>query len=184
MNVSVNEAVVFDEAELAAGDAKRWLNALTREEIQELRRMNDWRSWASLAVDWGLVFASFALVAYAPNPLTILLALVVIGTRQLGLSVLMHEAAHRTLLKNRTLNDFVGNWLCAYPVWSDIGPYRRYHLQLDGRRSRPEPGNAVSRDVGEHAAQNMARPHRTNGVEACEVCAEARSRWLQRAAVR
>jgi fatty acid desaturase len=41
----------------------------------------------------------------------------------------MHEAAHRTLLRNRTLNDWVGNWLCAYPVWSDIGPYRRYHLQ-------------------------------------------------------
>jgi len=129
MNMNVSEAVVLDEAELAAGDAKRWLDALTRDEIQELRRMNDWRSWGSLSVDWGLVFASFALVAYAPNPLTILLALAVIGTRQLGLSVLMHEAAHRTLLKNRAANDFVGNWLCAYPVWSDIGPYRRYHLQ-------------------------------------------------------
>ena len=100
--------------------------------------MNDWRSWGSLTVDWGLVFASFALVAYAPSPLTILLGLVVIGTRQLGLSVLMHEAAHRTLLENRTLNDFVGNWLCAYPVWSDIGPYRRYHLQHHAKNWTPE----------------------------------------------
>ena len=73
--------------------------------------------------------AAFALVAYAPNPLTVLLALAVIGTRQLGLSVLMHEAAHRTLFANRALNDVVGNWLCAYPVWSDLRPYRRYHLQ-------------------------------------------------------
>ena len=124
-----SEAVALDAAELAAGDAKRWLDALTREEIQQLRQMTDWHSWLSIVADWGLVFASFALVAYAPNPLTILLALVVIGTRQLGLAVLMHEAAHRTLLKNRALNDFVGSWLCAYPVWSDIGPYRRYHLQ-------------------------------------------------------
>jgi fatty acid desaturase len=123
------EAAVVDPAELAAGDSKRWLASLTREEIQELRQMNDWRSWGSFIANWGLVGASFALVAYAPNPLTILVALVVIGTRQLGLSVLMHEAAHRTLFRSRALNDFVGNWLCAYPVWSDIVPYRRYHLQ-------------------------------------------------------
>ena len=123
------EAPVIDTTELAAGDAKRWLDALTRTEIHELRRMNDWQSWASVLVDWGLVFASFALVAYLPNPLIILFALAVIGTRQLGLSVLMHEAAHHTLFKNRRVNDIVGNWLCAYPVWSDIGPYRRYHLQ-------------------------------------------------------
>ncbi len=122
-------APLVDATELAAGDATRWLDALTREEIQDLRQMNDWHSWASLLTNWGLVFASFAMVAYLPNPLTILLALAVIGTRQLGLSVLMHEAAHRTLFKKRAVNDFVGNWLCAYPVWSDLGPYRRYHLQ-------------------------------------------------------
>jgi fatty acid desaturase len=123
------DAGVIDVAELAAGDSKRWLDALTRAEIQQLRQMNDWYSWVSVITNWGLVFASFALVASVPNPLTILFALAVIGTRQLGLSVLMHEAAHRTLFKNRTLNDVAGNWLCAYPVWSDIGPYRRYHLQ-------------------------------------------------------
>ena len=127
--MNASEAVVLDASELAAGDAKRWLDALTREEIQELRQMNDWHSWASIATNWGLIFASFALVAHAPNPFTVLLALAIIGTRQLGVSVLMHEAAHRTLFKNRTVNDTVGNWLCGYPVWSDLGPYRRYHLQ-------------------------------------------------------
>jgi fatty acid desaturase len=121
-------ATVVDPTELAAGDAKRWLDALTREDIQQLRQMRDRHSWASLLTNWGLVCAAFVAVAYAPNPLTILLALAVIGTRQLGLSILMHEAAHRTLFKNRTLNDAVGSWLCAYPVWSDLGPYRRYHL--------------------------------------------------------
>ena len=115
--------------EVAAGDAKRWLGALTRDDIQALRQMHDWRSWASLLADWGLIGAAFALVARAPNPLTVLIALVVIGTRQLGLSVLMHEAAHRTLFSNRVVNDWVGNWLCGFPVWSDLRPYRRYHLQ-------------------------------------------------------
>jgi len=57
------------------------------------------------------------------------LALFVIGARQLGFAVLMHEAAHRSLFRNRAVNDWVGNWLCAYPVWGDLVPYRPYHLQ-------------------------------------------------------
>ena len=105
------------------------MNGLTRAEIQELLEMNDWRTWWSIIVDWGLIAASFALVAVAPNPFTIVLALFVIGARQLGLAVLMHEAAHRSLLSNRKVNDRVGNWLCAYPIWSDVHPYRPYHLQ-------------------------------------------------------
>jgi fatty acid desaturase len=44
------------------------------------------------------------------------------------MAVVMHEAAHRTLLGNRKLNDWAGNWLAAYPVWADVAPYRRYHL--------------------------------------------------------
>jgi len=105
------------------------MTQLTREEIKDLLTMRDWRSWSSLVVDWALIGASFALVAAAPNPVTIVVALFVIGARQLGLAVLMHEAAHRTLLRDRRWNDGVGNWLCAYPIWSDTVPYRPYHLQ-------------------------------------------------------
>jgi fatty acid desaturase len=106
-----------------------WREAITRDEIAELLEMNDLHTWISIAVNWGLVAASFALVALSPGVLTVLVALVLIGTRQLGLAVLMHEASHRSLLGNRRLNDWVGNWLCAYPVWSDLHPYRAYHLQ-------------------------------------------------------
>ncbi len=102
---------------------------LSREEIRELLQLSDLRAWWSIAVDWGLIAASFALVARWPSPLTVIVALFVIGARQLGLAVLMHEAAHRTLFRSRWLNDVVGNWLCAYPIWSDLHPYRPYHLQ-------------------------------------------------------
>jgi fatty acid desaturase len=52
----------------------------------------------------------------------------VIAARQLGMAIVMHEAAHRTLFRNRRLNDWVGNWLGAYPVWAEVAPYRAYHL--------------------------------------------------------
>ncbi len=109
--------------------AERWLDRFTRAEIVELLQFEDRHSWAAFAVNWGLVFASMALVARWPNPLTIVFALFVIAGRQLGMSILMHEASHRTLFKNRRLNDFMGNWLAAYPVWSDLTPYRPYHLK-------------------------------------------------------
>ena len=63
--------------------------------------MTDWKSWASIALDWGITFAAMALVAVWTNPLTIVVALFLIGTRQLGLAVLMHEASHRSLFSNK-----------------------------------------------------------------------------------
>lgn len=108
---------------------EEWKSALSRDEIDALLRMSDLRGWFSVAIDWALIAASFALVYVRPNPLTILLALFLIGGRQLGLAVLMHEAAHRTLFRDRKRNDWVGNWLCGYPVWGDVQPYRNYHLQ-------------------------------------------------------
>ncbi|HEY8156422.1 MAG TPA: fatty acid desaturase family protein [Myxococcota bacterium] len=115
------------------GEARAWRSAITPEELESLLARSDWRSALSIAFDWALVFASFALVAAASGPLTLglslLVALFVIGGRQLGFAVLMHEAAHRTLFANRRLNDFAGNWLCAYPIWADLAPYRNYHLK-------------------------------------------------------
>jgi fatty acid desaturase len=106
-----------------------WREALSRDDIRALLEPSDWKSWCSIGVNWGLIGAAFALVAWWPNPLTVLVALFVIGARQLGMAIIMHEAAHRTLFRNRRLNDWAGNWLCALPIWSDLRPYRPYHLQ-------------------------------------------------------
>jgi fatty acid desaturase len=106
-----------------------WRDVITREELAPLLETDDWRSWLSIGLDWGIVAASLAMVYVWPNPLTAIVAVVLIGARQLGFAVMMHEAAHQTLFKNRALNDWVGNWLCAFPIWADLRPYRRYHLK-------------------------------------------------------
>lgn len=61
-------------------------------------------------------------------PLTIPLCVAVIGTRQLGLAILMHEAAHGGLSPKAGLNDFLGHWLCAVPIGASLAAYRPYHL--------------------------------------------------------
>jgi fatty acid desaturase len=120
-----------------------WRAALTREDVVSLLELHDLRTWGSIVLNWALVFGAFAGVAYWPGPVTIVLALFVIGARQLGFAVLMHEASHRTLLRRRALNDWVGNWLCAYPIWSDLHPYRPYHLKHHART-----GSSEDPDIG------------------------------------
>ncbi|MEE9607317.1 MAG: fatty acid desaturase family protein [Myxococcota bacterium] len=116
-------------SEVATTRWRDWRQALSPDEVNALLEQRDWRSWLSIASNWGIVAGAFALVAAWPNPLTVVLALFVIGARQLGLAVMMHEASHRTLFRSRKWNDRLANWLCAYPIWSDLKPYRPYHIQ-------------------------------------------------------
>jgi fatty acid desaturase len=58
-------------------------------------------------------------------PVTIPLMVLVVGTRQLGLFILMHDAAHGLLHPNRRINDTAA--LCF--GGSELNVYRPYHLQ-------------------------------------------------------
>jgi fatty acid desaturase len=87
---------------------------------------------------WVTIAASIALVALWPNPLTWLIAVMIIGTRQLGLAILMHEAAHGGLHTNKAVNEWIGQWLCAVPVGADLASYRTYHLQHHKFTQQPE----------------------------------------------
>lgn len=110
-----------------------WRQAFTKEEIAELREHDGWQGWQMLIADYGMIAAVMTLVAFYPNAFTVVFALVVIGGRQLGLAIVMHEAAHRTLFNNRKLNDWVGNWLAAYPIYLCADMYRSHHLDHHGK---------------------------------------------------
>ena len=77
---------------------------------------------------WGVIALAIALFGLWPNPLTFLVAIVLVGSRQLGLAILMHEAAHGALFRTQALNEWVGRWLCGMPIIADMSAYRRYHL--------------------------------------------------------
>lgn len=101
----------------------------TPEEWARLTARSDLLGLGMVAHAWALIVLAAALFAAFPNPLTWALAVMVIGARQLGLAILMHEAAHGGLSRNARLNDWVGQWLCAAPVGADLGAYRSYHLK-------------------------------------------------------
>jgi fatty acid desaturase len=108
------------------------------EEWNLLTSRSSWRGMWLVVHAWGTVAAAIALVALWTNPLTWLIAVMVVGARQLGLAILMHEAAHGGIHANKAINEWVGQWLCAVPVGSDLASYRSYHLQHHKFTQQPE----------------------------------------------
>lgn len=104
-------------------------DVLTDEQLADVRRRVIWKGVAMIAHAWALIIGAIALVAWWPNPLTCLLAVAIIGSRQLGLAILMHEGAHGGLSADEKINLALSQWFCAYPVFAETRSYRRYHLK-------------------------------------------------------
>jgi fatty acid desaturase len=85
-----------------------------------------WAGPLLVAHCWGVIALAVAMGVIWP--FLIPLSVAIVGTRQLGLAILMHEAAHGGLSPNRRLNDFLGHWLCAVPIGASLTAYRPYHL--------------------------------------------------------
>jgi fatty acid desaturase len=90
---------------------------------------------------WGVIAAAIALGVW--QPLLIPICIMVIGTRQLGLAILMHEAAHGVLAGNLKLNDVLGHWFCAVPIGASLTAYRPYHLAHHRFAQQPEDPDLI-----------------------------------------
>lgn len=104
-------------------------DVFTPEEWARVSAKSSWRGLALVACAWGLIIAAGAMFIVWPNPFTYILAVMLIGARQLGLAILMHDAAHGALHPNAKINDWVGEWLCAAPVGARLDSYRAYHIK-------------------------------------------------------
>ena len=117
---------------------------LSKEEIQAFTSRSDLMGGWQVACNWMLIVAIFAIVIHWTNPLTVVLAILFLGGRQLGLAVLMHEAGHKTLFRTERLNETIGQWLCAYPVLGDVTAYgasHRTHHRFAGTDQDPDLPN-------------------------------------------
>ncbi|MBL8915130.1 MAG: fatty acid desaturase family protein [Archangium sp.] len=113
--------------------AATWLSP---EEISQFTRASNASGALSIATSWALIAAAFVLLAHFPtSPLAWLTTLVILGGRQLALAILMHECAHHSLFATPALNQHVGQWLCAAPVWQRLTDYRTHHIKHHGRTS-------------------------------------------------
>jgi fatty acid desaturase len=100
---------------------------LTAEERKSLLKMNDFRAFIEVASHWMWIIVALLLPYFYLNPFTIILSLFILGGKQLACAILLHDASHFSVFKNKGLNDFVGKWLGAYPIFQDMLSYRPYH---------------------------------------------------------
>jgi fatty acid desaturase len=125
-------------------------DVLTLPELRHLRRISGLRGMGLVLHAWATIAAAMLLYALRPSAATLVLGIALIGTRQLGLLVLMHEGAHWRLIPTASLNNAVAQWLCAYPVGSELTAYRRQH-HLHHRRTRqaddPDRALAIDRPI-------------------------------------
>ena len=95
------------------------------------------------AVAWTVaqIIAVIAIFAAYPNAWTFFLAFLIVGIRQHSLILLSHETWHHSLFHSRRVNQWVGAWICAYPLMVRRDALRRRHLnhhQSVGRGNDPD----------------------------------------------
>jgi fatty acid desaturase len=115
----------------------------TPEEWTRLSRHSVWKGPALIVYAWAIIIGAGALFIAFPNPLTYILAVMLIGARQLGLAILEHDAAHGALHPNAKLNDWLAEWLCGGPVGGSLKRYRPYHLTHHKYTEQPEDPDLV-----------------------------------------
>jgi fatty acid desaturase len=99
-----------------------------REEREALTRVSNVRGACAVLMTLGAAVLLMALPAWHPSPWLIGPVVVLLGGRQMAMGKLFHDAAHGTLFSSARLNDFVGDWLLARPLWGNFAAYRTSHL--------------------------------------------------------
>jgi len=94
---------------------------------QDFIEQSNFRGFAALGRDWIAIFATVLFSIWADNFFVYLACVWIIGTFQYAIGeVLLHEASHYHLFKNRKLNDYL-KVLYTYPFFVTMPEYRFYH---------------------------------------------------------
>ncbi|WOR15953.1 fatty acid desaturase family protein [Hyphomonas sp. FCG-A18] len=119
----------------------RPLDLFTKEEWAHVSRRSDLLGLGTVVHAWSVIILAMAAAIW--QPWLIILAIPVIGARQLGLAILMHEAAHGGLSKNGKINEWVGHWPVGAPIGASLKAYRPYHLNHHKYAQQPEDPDLI-----------------------------------------
>jgi fatty acid desaturase len=110
------------------------------EAIMRLRAVDHWTNLGFVALEYAclaaiiggaIAFREWRRGAGLPwgwDAPVLAVAIVLVGAIQHRLAGLGHEAAHYSLLRNKLLNDLIGDVFCLFPILSTLHFYRLFHL--------------------------------------------------------
>ncbi len=108
---------------------------------EKLRRVPSLRNGLSVAFLYVQTAGVVAAIVSAPGSWRLIVwpvAFVLMGRAHAQFASLMHEAAHRLLIKRKSINDWVGRWLLGYPAFTTTEGYRRVHMAHHREEFGPE----------------------------------------------
>ena len=94
----------------------------------ELRHIPNFRNAISVTSIYVQTFFIIWVALELHNPITYVIAFLLMGRAHAQLLGLMHESVHRLLFRNRKLNDFAGRWLLGYMSFVNTDGYRYVHM--------------------------------------------------------
>jgi fatty acid desaturase len=104
----------------------------------ELRKIPNLRNAFNVASCWIQSVGVIAFAVWIDNPITWVLAFLLMGRAFALFAILSHESAHRLLFSKKKVNDVVGRWLLAYPAFVPLDGYRRGHMAHHRDEMGPE----------------------------------------------
>lgn len=80
-------------------------------------QLQAWKMLPAILMEWAVILSCFTIALAIPNPIVWLGLAFVIGTRQTALQSFAKMAVYRGLSTHPRINEGLGNWLCAYPLF-------------------------------------------------------------------
>ncbi len=100
---------------------------LSKPELRELCQVSTARGLGAIAVQWLVILAAIAAALTVNAWWSYVGAVIVIGTRQHALAVLMHDASHYLITRHKRLNDVVASLFLSFPILTSTTRYRTHH---------------------------------------------------------
>ncbi len=149
-----NDWTVQDAQRDASSELASVSMRIRPDSLKQLYELDSVRALAAVAETWAMIIVSIGLALWSHSVIVWFLAIFIVARCQHALMVLAHDAAHFRLLENRFWNDFIGQWICFWPVGSSLEGYRNVHLRHhrylhtdkdpDLSLSRPYPATTAS----------------------------------------
>ena len=131
--------------------------------MSRFTRRSTKRALLTIAAEYAIITGAIAIAAAVPDtgwPVKAL-AILVIGTRQYALGeALLHEASHWHLSNSKSVNDLLGAIL-AWPVFTSLAAYRRFHNRLHHGLDIADSENSIWEDYEDWG---LPAPSRTLGL--------------------
>lgn len=79
-------------------------------------------------LNWCEIAAIYFGIVYFNHWSTDIIGIILIGTRQHALALLAHEAIHKSISRNKYINDILGNLFSSLPIFQCLNFFKTFHM--------------------------------------------------------